>query len=89
MLPQINQNIAIYIPFTDSRRRGGHSSISADSLGGCDSAILQSLGQDPDAAALSTRLQGAVESPRHGCVHGREFCIHATSDATRVLSGNA
>lgn len=88
-MPQINQNIGTRIPFTDSRRRGGHSSVSANSLGGRDSAVLQSLGQDPDAAALSARLQGAVESSRHGCVHGREYCVYATPDATRVLSGNA
>lgn len=88
-MPRINQNNATCVPFTDSRRRGGHSSVSADSLGGCDSAVLQSLGQDPDAVALSARLQGAVEGSRHGRVHGREHRVYATPNATRVLSGNA
>lgn len=89
MCRQINQNIGTCIPFADSRRRGGHSGVSADSLGGRDSAVLQSLGQDPDAAALSARLQGAAEGPRHGCVHGNEYRVYATPNATRVLSGNA
>jgi len=77
------------VSLSDPRRRGGHSSVSADSLGGRDSAVLQSLGQDPDAAALSTRLQGAAESPRHRRVRGRKRRVHAASDAARVLSGNA
>lgn len=55
-MPRINRNNATCAPFTDPRRRGGHSSVSAHSLGGRDSAVLQSLGQDPDAAALSARL---------------------------------
>lgn len=75
--------------FADPRRRGGHSSVSADSLGGSDSPILQSLGQDTHAAAVPTRLQGTAQGSWHRRVRGCERRVHAASDAARVLSGNA
>lgn len=91
--PQVRGHKLIPTPqlasLSDSRRRGGHSSVSADSLGGRDRALLQSLGQDPHVAALSARLQGATQGPRHRRVRGRKRRVHATPDAARVLSGNA
>jgi len=75
--------------FADPRRRGGHSSVSADSLGGSDSSVLQSLGQDTHAVAIPARLQGATQGSWHRRVRGCKRRVHAASDAARVLSGNA
>jgi len=74
--------------FTDPRRRGGHSSVSADSLGRCDSSVLQSLGQDTHAVTVPARLQGATQGSRRRRVCSRELRVHAASDTARVLSGN-
>lgn len=48
----INHNL-YFVFFSDSRGRGGHRSHGANNLGGCDSVILQSLGKNSYAVALS------------------------------------
>lgn len=50
-----------------SRRRSRNRSGSAARVGRGDSAVLQSMGEDPHAASISARLQaGTAESARHG-----------------------
>lgn len=54
------------IPALDPWRWGGHRRNRVDGVGRCDCAVLQPLGQDPDAAALPARLQaGAIEGTRY------------------------
>lgn len=54
---------------TDTRRRDWHCTHRADGVGRCNSALLQPLGQNPDAAALSAGLQArTAEGAGHRCL---------------------
>lgn len=74
---------------SDSRCRGGYSGVGVDCVGRGDSIVLQPLGQNTNAAALSARLQArTAEGSRHGCLLFSERCLHPSLVPAQLLPGN-
>lgn len=61
-------------PFSDTGSRSRDSRSSVNRMGGSDSFIFQSMGQDQNATPLPAGLQtGAAESARDRCLHIRQL----------------